>query len=98
MRCSIWSWIDIAILDCVSNGYTRSMSKDAGMRIRVERELREAFLAICRTQDRPAAQVLRQFMREYVIENADLLSGDHKAATAESDEGGPGTKTTRGRK
>ncbi|WP_410026600.1 hypothetical protein [Enterobacter roggenkampii] len=40
--------------------------KDAGMRIRVERELREEFLKICREQDRPAAQVIREFMREYI--------------------------------
>lgn len=42
------------------------MSKDSGLRIRVERELREKFLELCRAQDRPAAQVLREFMREYV--------------------------------
>lgn len=40
--------------------------KDAGMRIRVERELRDEFLKICREQDRPAAQVIRKFMREYI--------------------------------
>lgn len=42
------------------------MAKDSGLRIRVERELREKFLALCRVQDRPAAQVLREFMREYI--------------------------------
>lgn len=40
--------------------------KEAGMRIRIEPELREAFVTACRTQDLPAAQVLRSFMREYV--------------------------------
>ncbi len=40
--------------------------KDAGMRIRVERELRDEFLKMCREQDRPAAQVIREFMREYI--------------------------------
>ena len=40
--------------------------KDAGMRIRVEPELREAFVSACRGQDLPAAQVLRGFMKEYV--------------------------------
>jgi hypothetical protein len=54
---------------CVSIGYTLAMSaKDSGFRIRVERELREKFLAACRKQDRPAAQVLREFMRIYVGE------------------------------
>ena len=43
--------------------------KDAGLRIRVQRELREKFLEVCRAQDKPAAQVLREFMREYVIEH-----------------------------
>ena len=43
--------------------------KDSGLRIRIERELREKFLATCRKQDRPAAQVLREFMREYVAAN-----------------------------
>ena len=42
------------------------MAKDAGLRIRVERHLRERFLEVCREQDTPAAQVLRAFMREYV--------------------------------
>jgi hypothetical protein len=40
--------------------------KDVGLRIRVQRDLREAFLEVCRAQDKPAAQVLREFMREYV--------------------------------
>lgn len=40
--------------------------KDAGLRIRVQRELRESFTEACKAQDKPAAQVLREFMREYV--------------------------------
>jgi len=40
--------------------------KDAGLRIRVQRDLREQFLEACRADDKPAAQVLREFMREYV--------------------------------
>lgn len=43
--------------------------KDAGVRIRVEKGLRDEFLETCRRQDTPAAQVLRQFMREYVNEH-----------------------------
>jgi len=43
--------------------------KDVGLRIRVQRDLREAFLEVCRAQDKPAAQVLREFMREYVAEH-----------------------------
>lgn len=40
--------------------------KDVGLRIRVQRELRDKFVEACRRQDVPAAQVLREFMREYV--------------------------------
>ena len=40
--------------------------KDAGLHIRVQRELRDQFLEACRAEDKPAAQVLREFMRHYV--------------------------------
>jgi hypothetical protein len=43
--------------------------KDVGLRIRIQRDLREQFLEVCRAQDKPAAQVLREFMREYVEEH-----------------------------
>jgi hypothetical protein len=43
--------------------------KDAGLRLRVERELREEFVEACRSEGRPAAQVLRDFMRDYVSRN-----------------------------
>lgn len=42
------------------------MEKDVGLRIRVQRELREQFVAACRAEDKPAAQVIREFMRSYV--------------------------------
>ena len=69
--------------------------KDAGLRIRVQRDLREKFLAVCRAQDKPAAQVLREFMREYVIEHEAQLpdAGDdpdraaHKRAKTGSEPG-----------
>lgn len=48
------------------------ITKDSGLRIRVQRELREQFLAVCQAQDKPAAQVLREFMRAYIE--------DHRAA------------------
>jgi hypothetical protein len=44
--------------------------KDSGLRIRIERPLRDEFLRVCRSQDKPASQVLRQFMRDYVMQNA----------------------------
>ena len=43
--------------------------KNAGLRIRVEKELRDKFLGLCHDQDKPAAQVLREFMRRYIAEN-----------------------------
>lgn len=46
--------------------YREFMKKDTGFRIRVQRDLREKFVELCRAQDKPAAQVLREFMREYV--------------------------------
>ena len=41
--------------------------KDSGMRIRVEPELRRQFIDLCRDHDLTAAQVLRAFMRYYVL-------------------------------
>lgn len=45
-------------------------AKDAGFRIRVERDLRDKFIEMCRAKDRPAAQVIRDFMRQYIEANA----------------------------
>lgn len=42
--------------------------KDVGLRIRLDRDLRDEFVAACQVHDRPAAQVLREFMRKYVRE------------------------------
>jgi hypothetical protein len=46
------------------------MTKDSGMRIRVEKELRKAFIQACRSQNRPAADVLRDFMRSFTEKQA----------------------------
>ena len=54
------------------------MGKDAGFRIRVERDLRDKFIEVCRAQDRPAAQVIREFMRHYIKKNA--VANDTNAA------------------
>jgi hypothetical protein len=45
------------------------MTKDSALRIRVQRDLHDRFLEVCRGQDKPAAQVLREFMRDYVEEH-----------------------------
>lgn len=66
---------------CVSIGYTRPMNKkDVGLRIRVDRELRDDFVTACQNQDKPAAQILREFMRAYVRQHlpANLTASTHK--------------------
>jgi hypothetical protein len=55
--------------------------KDAGLRIRVQRELRDQFLNACRAEDRPAAQVLREFMRDYVTRNTETDDGNEGLAS-----------------
>jgi hypothetical protein len=49
------------------------------MRIRVDKELREAFVQACRAQDRHASDVLRDFMRTFTEKQlqgqADLFAG-----------------------
>jgi len=53
-------------LACIHVWYSAQMAiKDCGMRIRVEKELREAFVQACRARDRAAADVLRDFMRAF---------------------------------
>jgi hypothetical protein len=42
--------------------------KDVGLRIRVQRDLREQFVNACRMEDKPASQVLREFMRDYAAD------------------------------
>lgn len=39
--------------------------KDVGIRVRVELELREAFAAACKAENREASDVIREFMRAY---------------------------------
>lgn len=39
--------------------------KDVGLRIRINKELRQAFVEACQAQDMPASEVLREFMRHF---------------------------------
>lgn len=55
------------------------VTKDAGLRLRVEKALRQQFVDACRADGRTAAEVMREFMRTYVAERrmsaqADLFS------------------------
>lgn len=45
------------------------MQDSSGFRLRVDDGLRHEFITACRAQDRTAAQVLREFMRDYVAKN-----------------------------
>lgn len=42
------------------------MSKNAIFTMKLEPELREAFMAATRAADRPASQVMRELMRDYI--------------------------------
>lgn len=52
------------------------MAKSSNYRIRVEPGLHQEFLDICKTEDRPAAQVIREFMRAYVSKHRQELQAD----------------------
>ena len=52
--------------------------KDVGLRIRIDRDLREQFLRACQADDKPAAQVIREFMREYVRQRNEALAENKK--------------------
>jgi predicted DNA-binding protein len=52
------------------------MNKSSNYRIRVEPELHQEFLDACKSEDRPAAQVIREFMRGYVEKAHTLKQGD----------------------
>lgn len=50
--------------------------KDAGIRVRVEKSLGEAFVEVCRTQGLPASSVLRDFMCAYAERHQNGLQGN----------------------
>lgn len=68
------------------------MSKDVQFGFRVESSLREEFIRTCKRMDRPAGQVLREFMREYVGMNiqASLFENvsDHRHETPHPESSG----------
>ena len=81
---SVTILVNFLLGNCVSIGYTRPMSgKDSGFRIRVERPLHEQFLQVCRSHDRPASQVLREFMRDYVARDAEKVERTSEGKSAE---------------
>lgn len=40
-------------------------TKDVGLRVRLERDLRDAFQAACAAENRDASEVVREFMRSF---------------------------------
>jgi antitoxin component of RelBE/YafQ-DinJ toxin-antitoxin module len=52
------------------------MSGDSSYRIRVDQELKDAFLKVADACDRTGAQLVRDFMRRYARENRDALQRD----------------------
>jgi antitoxin component of RelBE/YafQ-DinJ toxin-antitoxin module len=52
------------------------MSEDSSYRIRVDQELKNAFLKVADACDRTGAQLVRDFMRRYTRENRDALQRD----------------------
>lgn len=50
------------------------MGKEAVFTMKLEPELREAFMAAAKRDDRPASQILREFMRGYVEQDRDYVA------------------------
>lgn len=48
-------------------------SKDVGIRIRVERDLRDAFQQACASENRQASDLLREFMKTYAEQKVNGL-------------------------
>ena len=62
--------------------------KSAGLRIRIEPQLRKAFVDACQANHQSAAQVLRTYMRQYVsryeaLQQGDLFDIDHRTNTGD---------------
>jgi len=55
---------------CIHSKEIRLSNKDSGMRIRIERELRDAFVQACQSQGLVAAEVLRDFMRTFAAKHS----------------------------
>ena len=42
--------------------------KDSTLTVKLEAELRDAFIAVAELEDRPASQIVRELMRNYIAE------------------------------
>lgn len=53
-------------IQCCNTIQGDSMKKTSALRIRTDPNLHHQFLEICELQDKPASQVIRDFMKQYV--------------------------------
>jgi antitoxin component of RelBE/YafQ-DinJ toxin-antitoxin module len=51
------------------------MSNEVSYRVRVDEDLKNAFLRVAEATDRTGAQLVRDFMRRYIKNNRDALQG-----------------------
>lgn len=49
------------------------MAKEAVFTMKLEPELRDAFMAAAKTADRPASQIVREFMRSFVEDDREYV-------------------------
>ncbi|MDN5928170.1 MAG: antitoxin of toxin-antitoxin stability system [Hyphomicrobiales bacterium] len=49
------------------------MAKEAVFTMKLDHELRDAFMAAAKAADRPASQIMREFMRDYVDQERDYV-------------------------
>lgn len=49
------------------------MAKEAVFTLKLEPELRDAFMAAAAAADRPASQIVREFMRDYVAQDREYV-------------------------
>ena len=50
------------------------MAKEAVFTMKLEPELRDAFMAAAKAADRPASQIVREFMRDYVQQDREYVA------------------------
>jgi predicted transcriptional regulator len=62
------------------------MAKEAVFTMKLEPELRDAFMAAAKHADRPASQLVREFMRDYVQQDREYVEWlRHKVEKARAD-------------
>lgn len=69
-----WQILDTQV--CIHAILHAMSCKDAGLRIRVERELREAFQEACLAENRSGSEVLREFMQAFTDRHQGGLQPD----------------------